>query len=62
MILCGYCKVQGCQYNISVTEIPAPTLENPKSVIYGRINCDYVSFGGKCDGKCSILEQNKISQ
>lgn len=62
MVLKGYCITQNRQFSIDVDEIPCPTFENPKATIYGRINCQYVSCGGKCDGNCSILKQNGRKQ
>ena len=63
MLLHGYCNVQKCEYAISIRVIPAPTLENPKGIEYGTINCEYARFSNKCRGnKCSILEQNGISR
>ncbi len=62
MLLKGYCTVQECQFSIDVEKIPCPTFDNPKAFIYGRINCQYASYGGNCSGKCSILEEYGIEQ
>lgn len=62
MRLYGYCTVQKCDFSIYVKEIPASTHDDPNAVIYGRINCKYASYGGDCDGNCSILKQHGIKQ
>ena len=56
----GYCSVQDKETVIIIDEIPAPTLDNPNNVVYGRIYCDYASNGGKCDcHPCSIIKKNQ---
>lgn len=62
MFLKGHCAVQDCEFSIRIEEIPCPTFENPKAVIYGRIGCQYASRRGCCNGQCSILEQHGIKQ
>lgn len=56
----GYCSVQDKETEISIEEIPAPTLDNPKNIAYGRIYCEFASNGGSCNcHPCSLMKQNK---
>lgn len=62
MLLKGHCDVQDCEYEIDIDKIPIPSFDSKNSFLYGRIECPYASYGGNCDGECSILKQHGIKQ
>lgn len=64
MVLRGFCETQNKKYAIEIKAIPCATLEDdsPKYE-YGKIECEYASYGGVCDSKnCSILKQHGIKR
>lgn len=62
----GYCDIQEKEATVKIDRLPSSALEDTdtdSNYLYGRMECDYISNGGQCDGRnCSILKNNGIKR
>lgn len=60
----GYCDIQKKETTVKIDKISSSSLGDiDNNYIYGRMECDYISYGGQCDSRnCPILKDNGIKR